>query len=188
MSDYGYSQVTDESELRELREEVRNLTRRVDRLVDRVRELEAKDRTAPPSPAREAQLPIASSSYSQVVTVPLTVGLSGSVQQLSPGEQSREEVENICIGIGRFLQRALTGNYRGNSGRHRLLGGSTVYLVVRDASGLVSTEPCRVYRDFSEVKRICCVKGQWCNSVFVGLPGIPEVRLVCQAAGFSSPE
>lgn len=192
MSDLGFSTVTDPSEVVELREELRNLTRRVDRLADRVRELELRERAVTPSPSvasRDEQFPLSfSGSYTSPVIPPLPVSTgTTSVEVGSTAVQSEAEVEFICGEIGQFLYRALSGAHRGNSGRNRLRAASTVYLVVRDWSGTVTTSPCRVLFRFSEVRSLCSRNGQWGNSIFVGLPSLKEVRLVCAAAEFQAP-
>ncbi len=192
MSDLGFSAITDTSEVVELREELRTLVRRVDRLADRVRELELKERVVTPTPtvaSREEHFPFASpGSYTSPVVPPLPTYTGGSASGAGAStEQSLSEVQIICGEIGRFLHRALAGSHRGNSGRNKLRAGSTVYLVVRDWSGAVTTEPCRVIHRFSEVRNLCSRNGQWGDSIFVGLPSLREVEWVCAAAEFGVP-
>lgn len=191
MSDLGFSAITDTSEVVELREEIRTLVRRVDRLADRVRELEQRDRSVPsPSVAsRDEHWPSpCPSSYTGLVVPPLPVVGGGTLAVAGPSVgQSEEEIQLICGEIGRFLFRSLAGNHRGSSGRNRLRASSTVYLVVRDWSGTVTTDPCRVIHQFSQVRSLCSRNGQWGDSIFVGLPSLREVRLVCAAAEFGVP-
>lgn len=57
---------------------------------------------------------------------------------------------------------------------HRLQASSTVYLVVRDWSGTVTTDPCRVIYRPSVVRSLRSRNGQWGDSIFVGLPSCIE--------------
>ena len=90
--------------------------------------------------------------------------------------------------IGRFLSRSLAGINRGNSGRERLRGlQSTVYVIVRDYEGVVTTNPVRVLRDFNAVRRLCCRGASFGSAIFVGFPTIREGTIGVAEAGFSWP-
>ena len=190
MSDLGFSAITDTSEVVELREELRTLVRRVDRLADRVRELELRERAVTPTPSREEHFPFGSPGSYTGPAVPPLPSYTGGVASTStvPAVQDPAECQIICGEIGRFLHRALAGSHRGNSGRNKLRAGSTVYLVVRDWAGVVTTEPCRLVYRFSEVRNLCSRNGQWGDSIFVGLPSRREVEWVCAAAEFGVPQ
>ena len=116
MSDLGFSAITDTSEVVELREEIRTLVRRVDRLADRVRELEQRERAVPsPSVAsRDEQFPSpCPSSYTGPVVPPLPV-VGGGTPSVS-GDFFSGRCPVLAVEI------------------HRLQASSTVYL----AQGLV---------------------------------------------------
>eukprot|EP00438_Fugacium_kawagutii_P024695 Skav235535 [mRNA] locus=scaffold3067:98175:109526:+ [translate_table: standard] len=86
------------------------------------------------------------------------------------------EREAISADIGRYLRRALNGEHRGSSGRARLPQGSRYYIVCRTVSGAVHTNPVLILTQFSEVERLCDQgRGDWGDSVFVGLPSKREV-------------
>eukprot|EP00438_Fugacium_kawagutii_P030799 Skav221448 [mRNA] locus=scaffold140:154617:156907:+ [translate_table: standard] len=106
-------------------------------------------------------------------------GTGSSVR--SPAEASAgpglswAEREAISADIGRYLRRALNGEHRGSSGRARLPQGSRYYIVCRTVSGAVHTNPVLILTQFSEVERLCDQgRGDWGDSVFVGLPSKRE--------------
>lgn len=120
-------------------------------------------------------------------SVNLPVASQPALAEEVSGSQSWEEREAVAARVGQFLARALAGNHRGNSGRHQIRAASRLYLIVRDHSGRVTTQPIRVVRNFSEVRRLCQVNGSWGDSVFVGLPTEQEGRVCASAAGFGWP-
>ena len=184
-----------------LREELRRLTVRVDRQGDQlsvledlsernsrsqltlssiseggVSEAERTEENAGPAPA----------SLGSYTVVSEAEGRGASDRSGLPYSWSfREEVARE---IGRFLARSLSGINRGSSGRERLRGlQSTVYVIVRDYEGVVSTNPVRVLRDFNAVRRLCCRGSSFGSSIFVGFPTIREGTVGVSEAGFTWP-
>ena len=178
-----------DNEVLELRETVRDLTRKVERLTDRVLALErersgagsysfvnSESRARSPEPA-SSEAPVL---YQNIVRpqVPETF--------TSPGEQSWSERESIAAEVGRFLKRALSGEFRGRSGRDKIRYNSNFYIVVRDANQVVTTHPVRIFTRYTEVKSLCQrEKKQFGDCIFVGLPTLREVDCCLSAAGFS---
>jgi len=168
------------AELRELREGLRLVNQRVDRLADLV-----EDRVA-----YDARSSLGSATI--VSSVPYTrefevIAPEGVLEEPPVPVELPSEREGICRTIGEWLQRAVRGEHRGNSGRHRLPEGSTLYIVCRDFAGKTYLDPIKVCYRFSEVRSLCSSKGDWGNSIFLGLPSALEVRAVVRAAGFSCP-
>ena len=126
----------------------------------------------------------------QAPVVPLVASSSAGVQ----GEQvlgapalTWADRERICRGIAEFLNRALQGVHRGNSGREQLPYGSRVWLVARSYTG-DDFRPLRVYTRFADCKALV-KRGQDCGaSVFVGLPSQREARFVAIQSGLGWPE
>lgn len=155
-------------ELQELREDLRALTRRVDRLYEIIE-------TRGPQPA-SSQSAISVSSFGLSGYIGQEPADSGPVEleefvggsDFSAGTVTAEEWaqrENIAREVGIWLRRALLGAHRGNSGRSRIREGSNFYLVARDFSGTVTDNPIRVLSRFSEVKSLCNKRGSWGNSI-----------------------
>ena len=96
--------------------------------------------------------------------------------------------EEVAREIGSFLARSLAGERRGSSGRERISRlQSRYYILVRDHSGLVTTQPVRVYSNFSAVKRLCAIGSNYGDSIFIGVPTLREGRLSVETAGFDWP-
>ena len=181
------------SEIRDLRDELRLLVRRVDQVCDRVDEL------------HEHFANIASGDQSGYLggfgEIPQGVSASAGAEPSSFGLQEPEvppavdphgpswsEREEVAAGIGRFFVRALNGGQRGDSGRDRIGLASRIYVVVKDHSGAVSTNPVRVFQRFTDVKRLCSgAEGHFGDSIFCGFPSIREARCAVATAGFSWP-
>lgn len=177
-------------ELQELREDLRALTRRVDRLYEIIE-------TRGPQPASN-QSAISVSSFGLSGYIGQEPADSGPVEleefvggsEFSAGTVTAEEWarrENIAREVGIWLRRALLGAHRGNSGRSRIREGSNFYLVARDFSGTVTDNPIRVLTRFSEVKSLCNKRGSWGNSIFVGLPTLREVFAALEGGDFTAP-
>ena len=173
------------AELQDLRDSLSLLTRRVDRLAGVI---ENRTVSAATSGLGSASLVSASSisSVGYIPQYPETSVLSGSVaeSEVVTGWTEREEVAQS---VGLWLRRALEGGHRGNSGRHRIPESSNLYIVCRDFEGRVFEEPAKVLTSFSEVKKLCCRRGEWGSSVFVGLPSAREVEIALGAGRFGSP-
>ena len=177
-------------EVIELREELRRLTLRVDRQGDQLSDLasatsslasqsfvsnhleEAEERFDDPSPVSG---PPVGDTVSEVIS-------SGYSLVTGPQEARSEEAPYS------WVLRALSGENRGNSGRQRLrLLQSRLYIVVRDAEGVVSTHPVRVLRSYAAVRQLCQRGGEFRNAVFIGIPSAREGRIAVGAAGFDWP-
>ena len=186
------------AEVRELRDQLRSLTLRVDRQADQLSEVVASCASgasfcsergggeesfiseAPVEAAPSNREGSGVGSYSVV-----TGGQSELPISSLPDWQLRESVARQ---IGGFLRRSLNGEHRGESGRRRLGGlANHYYIIVRDYSGNVFTDPVKVITDFSEVRRLCASGRAWGSSIFVGVPTLIEGRLATETAGFVWP-
>lgn len=168
------------AEVEGLREELRAANRKLDHLLELVvGHFENSSVSSFELVGQEAR---GSPEYSGTTPAP-----TGSTPAPVAAGQSWAEREQICVEIGNFLTRALSGGHRGNSGRDKLKLASRLYLVVRDFRGRVTTRPVRVVSKFSEVKELCSEGNNWGDSIFVGLPSQREGRAVCEAAGFGWP-
>ena len=124
-----------QSQVAELRDELRRLQLRVDRQEDQLLELsrEIEDSReislgAVDEPSPVASIPSGSGSYSVVTPVP-----GPPAAGLPPSWPFRETVVRE---IGEFLRRSLDGLNRGRSGRERLNPlQSRIYVVLRDYNG-----------------------------------------------------
>lgn len=115
-------------------------------------------------------------------------GAVASTQGEESSNYSWEHREEVARQIGLFLARSLAGQRRGSSGRERLSKlQSKYYIVVRDYSGRVTTQPVRIYENFSAVRGVCGRGSSWGNSIFVGVPSLREGRISVEAAGFDWP-
>ena len=166
-------------------EEVRALTRAVENLSVRVGALESeRDSVEARSTGYSVVTPAASqaaSGFGHLVAQPKAAATS------TPAVQTWEQREVIAAEVGRWLRASLGGHHRGNSGRDRILLSSRLYIVIRDFSGVVTTDPVRIYSRFAEVREIC-FRGHWGDSVFVGLPSQREVGVCLRAGGFTGPQ
>ncbi len=168
------------AELRELREGLRLVNQRVDRLADLLEDRVAYDaRSSIGSATIVSSVPFVreAENFCEEVVIeepPVPSGLS-------------REYEEICQKIGEWLKRAVNGEHRGNSGRHKLREGSTLYIICKDFSGRTYLDPIKISRHFAEVRSLCSSKGDWGQSVFIGLPSAVEVRAVARASGFNCP-
>ena len=176
---------------RELREENRALALRVDRLTDRLAELELRlgqqssagsyEFVRPNQPSTEGFQP-PSRDTSQVSSV-----VSGSQSFASSQiNQTWAEREELAREVGRFLRRSLEGDCRGGSGRDRIRASSRLYCIVRDIEGRVF-DPIRVVGTYTEVKALCQRNGSFRDSIFVGLPSKRELIECAAAGGFTLP-
>ena len=173
------------NEIQQLRQDLAALSARILVLEDRV------ERGAPSSAAAS----------------PLTVnycggsglGGSGSFQDLpplpefsspgTPGAVVLLEAERLAIaeGAGRFLRRALAGDFRGGSGRDRVRLSSQIYVLVRDLSGRVY-DPVEVYQNFSTLKPKVKSGDSAGNSIFIGVPTQWEAKAAVAAANLRWPD
>ena len=116
-------------------------------------------------------------------------GASYSVVAQDTSAIATEDVEKrleLARQCGLFLKRALSGDFRGGSGRDRLRLGSRIYVVCADFRG-DRFDPPRVFRNFGDVKGLC-KEGRECGqSVFLGFASKWEAREAVNAAGFARP-
>lgn len=103
------------------------------------------------------------------------------------GVPTEAERRAIAEEAGRFLRRALQGDYRGGSGRDRLRIQSRVYILVRDIQGAVYN-PVEIYRNFSSLKPKVKTGDSAGDSIFLGLPTLWEARVAVHAAQLQWPD
>ena len=185
-------------EVVELREEVRRLTTRVDRQQDLIEELSSvqselsfsSELGAVERAAREVTEAAEEGSVGSYTVVP-SVAASVPERPLASPEvagYSWRLREEVAREIGAFLSRALRGENRGSSGRGKLKDlQSRIYIVVRDYDGGITTDPVRVFSNFSACRSLCQRRGSWGESIFVGLPSAAEGEIAVAAAGFRWP-
>lgn len=178
-------------DISELREELRALASAVNSLAARVELLEG-DREV--GEAQSLTYSVVSPVASQAAGLSHSSGSVGYTQSVilpkakaaPPIVQSWAVREEIAAEVGRWLRLSLEGGHRGNSGRDRILLSSRLYIVVRDHSGLVRTDPVRIFSRFADVRAIC-FRGHWGDSIFVGLPSQREISVCLRAGRFSGP-
>ncbi len=121
-------------------------------------------------------------SYSLVTSHQGQVGNSGDNTIAASDTAARLQLAEEC---GRFLRRALEGDFRGSSGRARLRLQSRVYVVAATFEGQV-LDPVRVLHSFSEVRSLC-KRGPSCGrAVFLGFATQWELRAALVAGEFTS--
>ena len=176
---------------RELREENRALALRVDRLTDRLAELEL--RLNQQSSAGSYEFVPSIQPSVEVFQPPIRdVSQVSSIGSGSPSLSSTQitqtwaEREELAREVGRFLRRSLEGDCGGGSGRDRIRASSRLYLIVRDIEGRVF-DPIRVVGTYTEVKALCQRNGSFRDSIFVGLPSKRELIECAAAGGFTLP-
>ena len=180
-------------ELRELREEVRRLTARVDRQSDLIAELSSKVEEKEEESFKSSRdsfpfLPEARGAESESRGSYSLVGVSQAPQSVPEGAGPSWSFRvEVAKGIGAFLKQAVQGNFRGNSGRRRLDLASHFYIVCKDKSGRIHTDPVLAVSRFSKVKELCFTKGACGDTVFVGVPTIEEGKIAVAEAGFLWP-
>ena len=168
-------------EVRDLREELRRLTLRVDRQGDQISAL--SDSVVEGSRSQEPSAISAASAQSE------TPGSSSAT--LPPGRSegppySWEYRYEAAREVGRFLRRSLTGGHRGLSGREKIKLQNRCYLVIRDFEGSVYT-PVLLVRAYSRVRELCQRNGSWGDSIFVGFPSAQEASVAVSEAGLVWP-
>ena len=116
-----------------------------------------------------------------------TIETGVASEQPQPAVLSWAQRERIARGIGAFLQRSLSGDHRGTSGREQLRLSSRVWIVVRSIRGEVFS-PVRVFRSWSSAKQLVKQGNSAGDSIFVGLPSEREARVCVEAAGLFYPD
>ena len=176
------------SEIRALRSEVESLRLlcsslqvTVGELRDRVEVLEGSHRLS----AAEAGAS-ASAGYREPDSVSgFSVVSSVSSNSEPVAVSDKEGRAQLALHIGRYLKRALAGEYRGSSGRSRLNLANRLYLILADFEGQRITP--RVVREFSAVAAICKRGQATGNSIFIGFASQWEAQLACEEAGIEWP-
>ena len=170
-------------EVRELREDLRRLTLRVDQQSDRISELSA---SVAASSVGGLTLEEPSSIQEASASAGVPVGAEEDSEVLGAGGYSQAYRHEVAREIGRFLKRSLEGHHRGVSGREKLKNlKNRCYLVVKDRAGVVYN-PVLLLQQYSEVKVRCYSGGSWGDSIFVGFPSQSEASIAA-AAGLSWP-
>ena len=104
-----------------------------------------------------------------------------------PASISSPDIESraaLARHIGHFVNRALRGEFRGNSGRERLALASRLYLVFALHSGEHCNPPIVCF-SWSAAKDLCKRGSSAGQAVFVGLASEWEARIVLETASFS---
>eukprot|EP00435_Cladocopium_sp_Y103_P057708 s1516_g20.t1 len=142
-------------ELRDLREDFRRLTLRVDRQADQISELSASVvSSAAASQISARDLEAEASTIQEVASASDQNQLRSRVLGTAGG-YSWPEREAVAREVGAFLRRCVDGENRGESGRDRLKGlQSRIYIVVRDKEDQIYN-PVRLVKSFSEVRALC---------------------------------
>ena len=180
------------AETRALRAEISALRLVVEALEERVRELEDNrgcrvegseaGRSSAWVEVTEERNP-AEERAAVVLETGATTPAGGNIEVRADDTSGRLELARGC---GRFLVRALAGDYRGGSGRDRLRLASRVYVILATFSGERCTPP-KVLFNFGEVKKLC-KSGPHCGrSVFLGFATQWEAREALQTAGYTWP-
>ena len=156
----------------QLAEDLASLSLEVQRLRQRVAELEGQ---LPGNSAR-------SSSDFSLVEPQSVAPETNRVAGYSVGT----EREQIARDIGRWLRRALDGRPRGPSGRDRIQLSSRYYVVCRDIHGAVHNPPL-LFSSWRLAKENCFRQGEPGDAIFVGLPSKTEIEIALRAASLSLP-
>lgn len=115
---------------------------------------------------------------------------AGTLRRVTAADYTRGEREEAARVTGRFFARCLSGAARGESGRARIRLANRIFVVVKDFSGLVTTDPVRVFSAWTPVKRLVAEEGNGHNfgdSIFAGFASRWEAELAIQEAGFLWP-
>lgn len=158
-----------------LEAEVLVLKHLVHELQERVSVLEAQTEFEVVGESRSEPPPLSSSA----VQLPVQVPQSGS--QPSDLERIR-----ILQRIGKWIKQALSGNRIGTSGRELLKEPSAFYLVASDFAGR-DCKPASVFTDWASTSRIVKPRGQFGQSLCIGLPSREDCEVVAVWAGLELP-
>ena len=171
-------------ELQELKKELRLLRDQVASLQLRVSELEGFEVVSYPSgyPSQAASPtgfdPAEASSASRS---------TAATSEEASGNQSWEFRLEVAREIGAFLKRAVEGRALGSSGRHKLSLKSRLYIIVKDRSGILYTNPVKIERTWRSARALVEKEGSFGDSIFVGLPSEREAKEAVLEAGFHWP-
>ena len=191
------------AELGALRSEARALRSLLERLEDRIRDLEASvgfELVEPDTPGRGGRpgssqgTPPSSAGLQAASSSPGRPSIAGRAfadgsSEANPGPSTSEFRVSLAGELGRFLAGRLSGQALGASGRDRLHLSSKCYMICRDYAGFTHSPPL-VVTSFARVRELCfsAASRQDCGeSVFIGVPSQAEVRLVLSAANLPCP-
>ena len=164
-------------EEREVRSDSRSISRPVERVSPSCSYTGYSPTSTSQSPERGDQIP---------QSVPVTG--AAPVPTVARTSLTWHEREAICVDIGRFVARCISGSHRSASGRDRIPLTSRLWVIVRDYWGQIYT-PVKVVRSWSSCKNLCKPGNSECgDSVFVGLPSEREARKVVHAASLLWPQ
>ena len=178
------------AEIEDLRLQLSSLRIRVFAREERIEELERRL-------GEGARTPPSSVAPSEVVRAPPSEAgsgagsyslLSGSVGG-GTGPIAAEDHEGrvlLAKQCGRFLRRALRGDFRGSSGRDRLRLQSRHYVVAKGFEG-ETYEPVKVLDSFSQVRAICKRDYSCGQAVFLGFATKWELRIALEEGEFERP-
>lgn len=179
------------ADVEELRLQISALRVRVFAQEERIEELERRlgegsrpASSAPPSevlrgPPSEAGSGVGSYSF---LTEPSLGPATGPVT--AEDHEGRVRLAKQCR--GRFLRRALSGDFRGSSGRDRLRLQSRHYVVAKSYEGEVYS-PVKVFEHFSQVRELCKRDFSCGQAVFLGFATKWELRLALEEGEFERP-
>eukprot|EP00435_Cladocopium_sp_Y103_P073103 s469_g42.t1 len=162
-------------EVRELREDLRRLTLRVDRQGDQISDLSESFASGSAGPS------LGASEIEVVSSVPSAASAAGASSAAPPADSGPPYTQafrdSVAREIGQFLRRALNGENRGESGREKLRGlQSRYYIIVKDAQDTIH-DPVLVVSKFYTVRNHCHHGDGWGDSIFVGVPTQREALL-----------
>ncbi|CAE7391577.1 ANK3, partial [Symbiodinium necroappetens] len=145
--------------------------------------------TTPPRPSGY-DLPTSTSTSSPARPPSVACGSSGSLTASSSATPSDAFRQRVADDIGAYIQRCLSGNNRGSSGRERVNLASRIYVIASDAAGNLY-DPVRVENTWRDTQPLVTVGPgpgkQFGDSVFVGLPSKWEAKRAVAAAGLRWP-
>ena len=181
-------------EVRELREDLRRLTLRVDRQADELSSISSSVQEQ--SSLFERSHRGSGTSGFDVVS---SIGVSGQSEASSAaaGSEARpargaaaytaDFRSEVAREIGAFLRRSLNGEHRGESGRDKVKGlQNRCYLICKDYSGR-TYNPVLVVEKFARVRELCKRGDDLGDSIFIGLPSYGEASIAAAAAGLQWP-
>ena len=180
------------SDRADLEDQLRLLSSRFDQLELRVLKLESEqfelvsgepeERTSAPSASEPA------GSQGPVLPIASAVSKGYLPEVLSQPQLTIDPARVVILNsIGQWISGALRQNIFGASGREKLPEPSEIYLVFRGVNGQVYN-PVRVFATYPESCRLVKSRGgSFGRSVFIGLPGPEDAKIVCSAAGVDWP-
>lgn len=149
-------------------------------------QLQVESLRAEVSTLQERLSTVESRTFAEDFVVVSEVATPGTAAGSEAGYRVGSQREAIAAEVGQWIRRALNGQRRGLSGREKISQGSRYYLVFKDFDCGVHNPPI-LFTSWSNCKTRVTRSGQSGDSVYVGLPTQEEARIVCRAAGCSTP-